>query len=136
MEKYAKITGKKISRISSSAIELIAAYGWPGNVRELENSIERAVVLCNDDTIHAHHLPPTIQSVGITLSSSTGPLESAIESLEREMVIESLRGTHGNMAASARMLGVTERMMGFRVKKYGINLESYHRSTDKGPRPE
>ncbi len=131
VEKYAKLSGKNIRRISSAAVDLIVAYNWPGNVRELENSIERAVVLCNDDTIHAHHLPPTIQSVGSATSQSGGPLENALNSLEREMVIDALKTTHGNMAGAARMLGVTERMMGFRVKKHEIAVEIYHKAMEK-----
>ena len=62
MEKFALAQGKDVRRISNSAIDMLMAYHWPGNVRELENCIERAVLVCEGGVIHAHHLPPTLQT--------------------------------------------------------------------------
>jgi len=61
VEKFSKNSGKNVRRVSTAAIDLLASYHWPGNVRELENCIERAVLLCQDKAIEAHHLPPTLQ---------------------------------------------------------------------------
>ena len=61
VEKFGKISGKKVRRISTAAIDLLVSYHWPGNVRELENCIERAVLLSPGPSIEAHHLPPTLQ---------------------------------------------------------------------------
>src|SRR5678809_810538 len=62
LEKYAREHGKRIKRISTPAIDMLASYHWPGNVRELENIIERAVLVCETNVIHGHHLPPTLQT--------------------------------------------------------------------------
>ena len=59
--RYAQRLGKDVRRISTQAINMMAAYHWPGNVRELENCIEYAVLLSRDNVIHGHNLPPTLQ---------------------------------------------------------------------------
>ncbi len=61
-ERYSLKNHKNVRRISTPAIDMLMAYHWPGNVRELENCIERAVLLSDDDVIHGHHLPPTLQT--------------------------------------------------------------------------
>ena len=65
--------GKDVRRISTPAIDMLMAYHWPGNVRELENCIERAVLVCDGDVIHGHHLPPTLQTAE---ASGTVPRQS------------------------------------------------------------
>jgi Nif-specific regulatory protein len=62
LEKYTKEHNKTIKRISTPAIDMLMSYHWPGNVRELENAIERAVLVCDGNVIHGHHLPPTLQT--------------------------------------------------------------------------
>lgn len=125
IEKYAERVGVKPPRISSAAIDLLASYHWPGNVRELENCIERAVILAHGESIKAHHLPPTLQKKSSKETASTETLEDALEALEREMLVDALKDTGSNMAEAARRLGMTERKMGLRVKKYGIDRERY-----------
>ena len=125
-EKYAKNSGKTIKRISTPAIELLMSYHWPGNVRELENCIERAVLLSMDGVIHGNHLPPSLQSAESTNTIQGGTLESAVAALEKELILESLKSSKGNMAGAARSLGLTERKMGLRVAKYEIELTNYH----------
>ena len=63
LQKFAREHGKAIRRIATPAIDMLMSYHWPGNVRELENTIERAVLVCDGHAIHAHHLPPTLQTV-------------------------------------------------------------------------
>ena len=53
-------------RIATTAIDMLMSYHWPGNVRELENCIERAVLVCEGGVIHAHHLPPTLQTAEVS----------------------------------------------------------------------
>jgi Nif-specific regulatory protein len=124
-EKYARKNGKVIKRISSPAIDLLTSYHWPGNVRELENCIERAVILSSDMVIHSYHLPPSLQSAQSTKTEPTTTLDAALSRLEKELIIEALKISGGNMAASARQLGVTERQMGLRVRHYAINWKLY-----------
>ena len=121
IEKYAQQNLKTVRRISTPAIELLSNYHWPGNVRELENCIERAVLLTIDEVIHSHHLPPSLQSAESTGTRLAQSLEEALENLEAELLQDALKSAKGNMAKAARMLDLTERKMGLRVKKYDID---------------
>ncbi|MDP0499877.1 MAG: sigma 54-interacting transcriptional regulator [Verrucomicrobiota bacterium JB022] len=125
IERYAERQGVAPMRISSAAIDLLTSYFWPGNVRELENCIERAVLLSKGQSIKAHHLPPTLQKKSATESNDHATIEEAIQAVEREMIIDALKDTKSNMAEAARRLGLTERKMGLRVKKYDIDLTRY-----------
>ena len=116
---FATENNKKITRLSTPAIDMLTNYHWPGNIRELENCMERAVLLCNDDTIRAEHLPPSLQMVR-KVASPGRTLPEMVENLEREMIIDSLKKTHGQQRKAAKELGLTERMMGYKVQKYQI----------------
>lgn len=119
-EKYSNLSHKDVKRISTPAIDMLMAYHWPGNVRELENCIERAVLLSQDGVIHGHHLPPTLQTAEASGTVFRGNLKEALENFEREIVQDALKSSRGNMARAARALGITERIMGLRVRKYDI----------------
>lgn len=125
IEKYSGAKKGKPIRISSAAIDLLMSYHWPGNVRELENCIERAVLLSKGQSIKAHHLPPTLQKKTVNETRQTSTLEDAIDSLEREMIVDALKETGSNMAEAARNLGITERKINLRVKKHQIDRSLY-----------
>jgi Nif-specific regulatory protein len=122
VDKYSKEHGKSIARISIPATDMLMNYHWPGNVRELENCIERAIILCTDGIIQSYHLPPNLQrNETDSPRERGGAFKEIIINLEREIIIDELKRSRGNMAKAARALGITERMMGLRVAKYGIN---------------
>jgi Nif-specific regulatory protein len=125
VEKYGVEHGKTMTRISTPAIDMLMSYHWPGNVRELENCIERAVILSTDGVIHSYHLPPSLQMAGATGRSEDGTLKDMIANIEKEIIIEELKRSRGNMAGAARTLGITERIMGLRVEKFGIDLKRF-----------
>ncbi len=118
---YGETNHKSIQRISTPAIDLLMNYHWPGNVRELENCVERAVLLSIDGVIHSHHLPPSLQSAESTNTQMRGSLQDALDKLERELLMDALKSTKGNMAKAARILEITERIMGLRVKKHNVD---------------
>ncbi len=122
VEKYGKSNGKQVRRISTPAIDMLMSYHWPGNVRELENCIERAVLLSDDDVIHGHHLPPSLQTAEASGTAFRGPLKRSLAGMERELIIEALKSCRGNMTKAARALGISERIMGLRVRRYGIDI--------------
>ena len=124
--KYSKANHKNICRISTPAIDMLMSYHWPGNVRELENCIERAVILSNDDVIHGHHLPPTLQTAESTGTTNGGNFQETLNNLERELILDALKSTRGNRTKAAHTLGLTERLMGLRVKKYKIDPKRFH----------
>jgi Nif-specific regulatory protein len=127
-ERSAEKNGKLIKRISQSAIDLLTSYSWPGNVRELENCIERAVILSKDAVIHSYNLPPSLQSAVSTHTEPGATLDAALSRLEKEMIVEALKISGGNMAAAARSLGITERQMGLRIHHYGIPWRAFRGS--------
>ncbi len=128
LEKYAG-PGAAPQRISSTAMEALRRYDWPGNVRELENCIERAVLVSTEGVIRTHHLAPRVQAAESDGRAPAKGLQAALENLEREMIVEALRASDGNRAAAARALGITERVMGLRVEKYGIDARRFRTST-------
>ncbi|MCF8215680.1 MAG: sigma 54-interacting transcriptional regulator [Chlorobium sp.] len=123
VEKYNRINQKGIRRISTTSIDMLMRYHWPGNVRELENCIERAVILSEDNVIHGYHLPPSLQTAESSGTPYTGSLQQKLDSIENEMIIEALKRTKGNMSRAASQLGLSDRIMGLRVKKFNID---YH----------
>jgi Nif-specific regulatory protein len=125
VEKYSRIHHKDIKRISTPAIDMLMSYHWPGNVRELENCLERAVLVSNDDVLHGHHLPPTLQTAEATNTQPAGNLDATLDNIEREMLLDALKSARGNMAKAARTLGITERLMGLRAKKHGIDFRRF-----------
>ncbi len=126
LEKYARENGKEILRFSTPAIDMFMSYHWPGNVRELENCIERAVLLCENRVIYGYHLPPTLQTASESETLPSQTLDSAVEKIEQEMIIEALKHTRGNISGAAKMLGSTIRKISYKIDKYGINPRAYH----------
>jgi Nif-specific regulatory protein len=125
IEKFNKRHRKNINRITSTAIDTLMVYHWPGNIRELENCIERACILSVDNVIRTHNLPPTLQTAASTQSTQQGTLEIIINKLEKQLIMDTLILFKGNMAKAAEQLGITERMMGIRVKKYNIDPKRF-----------
>jgi len=134
LEKYAREYNKDIKRISTPAIDALTQYHWPGNVRELENCIERAVLLCDDQVIHSYHLPPTLQTAEDTGTQQSQSFEDAVDRFEKELLIDALKSSRGNMRRAAKTLKTTERIFQYKVKKYDINLKQYKMTLEKtGP---
>ncbi len=104
---------------------MLIQYHWPGNVRELENCIERAVLLCEEGVIHSYHLPPTVQTAEESETLPARSLEDTVAKVEREIIIDALKTTRGNMAKAARMLETSERKFAYKAKKYGVDYHIY-----------
>jgi Nif-specific regulatory protein len=125
LEKYAREHGKPIKRIATSAIDMLASYHWPGNVRELENTIERAVLVCESGVIHGYHLPPTLQTAEASGTMIHVSLADAVESYEKDLILDALKTARGNRAKAAKLLQTTERIVGYKVKKYAIDWKRF-----------
>jgi Nif-specific regulatory protein len=113
--------GKSIKRISTPAIDMLMSYHWPGNVRELANTIERAVLICDEHVIHGHHLPPTLQTAEATGTVLNLSLKDSVEAYEKDMIQDTLKTTRGNRARAAKLLKTTERVINYKARKYGID---------------
>jgi Nif-specific regulatory protein len=124
VEKYARRAGKDVRRISTPAINMMMAYHWPGNVRELENCIECAIVLSDDGTISGHHLPPTLQMPAATDGGASGRFKVLVNSFERDLITDALKRSGGNINAAARDLGLTPRIVRYKIRNLGIDARS------------
>lgn len=125
MLKYGRKHGKPIKRISTPAIDMLMRYHWPGNVRELENCIERAVLVCDDNVIHSYHLPPTLQTSESSNTVAHLTLEAAISSYEKELIQDALKTSRGSQAKAARLLDTSERIIGYKIAKYKIDVTRF-----------
>jgi Nif-specific regulatory protein len=120
--KFAEKMRKPIRRITTSAINMLMAYHWPGNIRELENCLEHAVLLSRDGVIHGRDLPPTLQMPAALRPSSDGTLRSNVAQLERDMLVDALKRAGGNVSAAGRELGVGERIVRYKIRKFGVEM--------------
>ncbi len=125
VEKYSAKMDKTVRRISTPAIHMMFAYHWPGNVRELENCIEHAVLLSTDGVIHGPHLPPTLQMPEAPGVAPAGSLSARVALLEKELIVDALKSSEGNITAAARQLGITARMVRYKLRKLGIDYQRF-----------
>jgi Nif-specific regulatory protein len=120
VRKYTELHGRSIKRISTPAIDMMMTYHWPGNVRELENTVERAVLVAEGDVIHGHHLTPTLQTAEASGTVVSGSLAEAVAAFESNLIQDALKTTRGNRARAARLLSTTERIISYKIRRYGI----------------
>jgi Nif-specific regulatory protein len=125
LEKYGRQNGKRIKRISTPAIDMLMSYHWPGNVRELENVVERATLVCEGNVIHGYQLPPTLQTAEGSGTVTKMSLDQAVNAFEKDLIQDALKTTRGNRARAARLLDTTERILGYKVKKYEIDCRRF-----------
>src|SRR5690606_35895819 len=125
LQRFAQEHGKDIRRISTPAIDMLTAYHWPGNVRELQNVIERAVLVCDGQVIHAHHLPPTLQTAEASGTVMNVSLSEAVAAFERDLLQDALKTTRGNRVKAARLLRTTDRIFNYKVRQLGIDWKRF-----------
>jgi transcriptional regulator with GAF, ATPase, and Fis domain len=118
--------------ISSSSMQLLTSYDWPGNVRELENAIEAATVL-SSDLIDPKHLPSSVTHIlrrssvkdSIEKLPSGLNLDRRLQELEKAIIIDALSKTKGVQKKAAEILGIKERSLWHRIKKYSIETAPF-----------
>jgi two-component system response regulator AtoC len=126
LSKFGEELGKGTLSLAADAVALLAEYNWPGNVRELRNLMERAAVLCNGavvDTTLVRFLLPQKDAAPVPSaepSSQDLRLESAVEDVERKLILRALSAAHDNKAEAARLLGISERTLWYKLKRYGL----------------
>jgi two-component system NtrC family response regulator len=109
---------------SREAWDLVQRHAYPGNVRELENIIQRAVILARHDVLTTDDLPPAMRNLPPEPAAGTmddvSDLPGKVDRLEKELVLEALRLHNGNQSRAAGKLGLSERNLRYRLKKWGI----------------
>ena len=111
---------RKAISISPKALKILAGYNWPGNVRELENTIERLVVMSNGKIIEPIDLPLNLKVHSSRETLHKESLSSGIEEMERSSILHALEETGWIQAKAARILGITSRQIGYKMKKYSL----------------
>ncbi len=124
VERFLKLRGQDLGKVSADALRLLVGYSYPGNVRELENLLERALILAGEGALGAAHFP--------TLSGGRGLEPPAIpeipdagvslEELEKSYILGALRKTSGNKSRAAQLLGMTRRTLYSRMEHHGIPI--------------
>ena len=123
IEKYCKENNKEKLEVSKEVVDTLMKYNYPGNVRELENIIERAVVLTRSKVITLNDIPMNIKgfkeekSIG---SLDEGTLTEQVEALEKQLIFDALQQSGGNQTKAGKLLGLTERNLRYKLKKYNI----------------
>ena len=125
VDRYAMQNDKQIRRISTPAINMLMAYHWPGNVRELENSIERAVLLSDDGAIYGHHLPPSLQTPAESQTGGAGSFDERVAVFEKDVLVDALKRTDGNVSAAARLLVTTPRVIRYKLKQLKVDFREF-----------
>jgi DNA-binding NtrC family response regulator len=123
IDKYSKENDKEKLEVSKEAIGVLMKYNYPGNVRELENIIERAVVLTREKIITLNDLPINIKGFKEEKSSAMsgeGTLTEQVEALEKQLIYDALQESGGNQTKAGKLLGITERNLRYKLKKYNI----------------
>ena len=120
IEQFNKENKRKIKGINRAALDMLMAHDWPGNVRELENAVERALVLCRKDMITPHEISSNLHKGDEAVLPASGTtLPEIVESIEKQKITEALKKYKTRKQASIA-LGITERMLGYKVKIYKI----------------
>lgn len=119
---------KTIHHISPQATDMMVTYSWPGNVRELENCIERAMLLSTDGVIEAHHLPPTLRASDSPRTTGGRSLTEQVQAFEKDLICDTLKRCEGKIAAVARELDSTPRIVAYRIRNLGIDYRQYRRN--------
>jgi two-component system NtrC family response regulator len=121
IKRFSAENGKDIKGLSNEAMDILMKYDYPGNVRELENIIERAVVITRDQVISIKDLPfEEISPQHFADYKEGGALRDEIESLERKRIEQALDETGNNQTKAAELLGITERTLRYKLKKYNF----------------
>ena len=125
LRRYAEENGKEIAGLSSEAQDVLLKYDYPGNVRELENIIERAVVIARDAVISVEDLPfrEGMEEGRAGGKSEEGLLRGSIEELEKKLIVEAMEKAGEHQTRAAELLGISERMLRYKLKKYGLKSQ-------------
>jgi DNA-binding NtrC family response regulator len=118
---------RSIRSISSEALDYLMKYEWPGNVRELKNTIERSVLIADGDILTSKYLPPQITRQVPDQTPANAPalemdLATTLRNVERQLIMGALDRADGVQRKAAKLLGVTERVLWYKIKKLEIDV--------------
>jgi transcriptional regulator with PAS, ATPase and Fis domain len=119
----------KPAKLSTSTLQELIGYSWPGNIRELRNILEQASILSENGVIELHHLPEALLKQNsrnvVNKFSDNMPLDTKLELMEKEIIVDALRKTKGIQVQAANILGINQRSLWHRIKKYNIEINTF-----------
>jgi two-component system response regulator HydG len=123
LRKYNEKHKRQIKGFAPRSLDLFMRYDWKGNIRELENTIERSVILCREESIAPQHLPAPIQALASELEPEIPDVEPGVtlKEMEKQLIISTLKQHEGNRTKTAEALGISRRSLQMKLKEYGIN---------------
>ncbi|HYS78732.1 MAG TPA: sigma-54 dependent transcriptional regulator [Candidatus Dormibacteraeota bacterium] len=128
LRRFARELRRRVGGFSAEAVGRMQEYRWPGNVRELENTIERAVLMCEGDTIRPADLTllDREHTVGMTPALAVDLLN--LEALEKTALLEALKRSNWIQKEAAKILGISSRVMNYKVHKHGITHDRWSKN--------
>ncbi len=126
VNKYSKLGGKEIHGLSPEAMSTLMAYNFPGNIRELENIIEYATVVCKNSLIRIKNLPENLlrapDSKNNTVTKETSVKVFSIETMEKDIILETLRKNNWNRKATAAQMGIHPSTLWRKIKRLNLKI--------------
>jgi DNA-binding NtrC family response regulator len=127
LKKHTRDTNREV-KLNAEARRILENYSYPGNVRQLESALERAVLLCENNTITADDLPPEMSQTSKPTTATSDlfklpPEGINFEDVERSLIMQAMERTDNNITKSAKLLGLTFRTLQYRLEKFGIKKE-------------
>jgi DNA-binding NtrC family response regulator len=128
LKRFARELRRRVTGFSAEAVKRLQEYRWPGNVRELENTIERAVLMCEGDAIRPGDLTllDREHTLGMTPALAVDLLN--LEQLEKTALLEALKRSNWIQKEAAKLLGVSSRVMNYKVHKHGITHDRWSKN--------
>jgi Nif-specific regulatory protein len=128
LQKFNRVYGQSV-RLDGKALAALVQYRWPGNVRELANTIERFVIMADRDVVGLEDLPSNLASERTIAVPGMGGSDSRddnlgleVQNLEKKRIIKALQDNNFIQNRASLALGITPRQLGYRIKKYRIDL--------------
>src|SRR6478672_5402913 len=137
VQKHTRGSQRKVT-IKADARRLLEDYSYPGNIRQLESALERAILLCENDTVTIDDLPPEMAGGGGTASGAAAATELFklpadgvnFEDVERSLIMQAMDRTDNNITKSAKLLGLTFRTLQYRLEKFGFKKDGANGTED------
>jgi len=128
LKNYTQINNRDIRTLSLEAMKSMQNYGWPGNVRQLENAIESAVAMCEGNMLNVQDLPLELETLPSeqplhAFDYSNGriePLSDVVARVEKQLILNALGQNNQIKSRAAKVLGISERVLSYKINKYGI----------------
>ncbi len=128
LKRFARELRRRVSSFSPDAVKRLQEYRWPGNVRELENSVERAVLMCEGEVIRPVDLTLLDREHTLNMTPQLAAELLNLESLEKTALLEALKRSNWVQKEAAKLLGISSRVMNYKVHKHGITHDRWSKN--------